>query len=320
MQESIVNESPRRRIVRRVAAAVMALAAVLTLGACRGTGGGYIDEPVPSGVLPEHPVRVQRRLQRRSKLRLQLHLRDDGQEQGRDQGPDHLPRHQHQRAFPGLRLHGTDRERHWSIDPMDLHHRQPHVRDGGPDDCLDAAQFEGTYRSQETSLLSKRRPAGSPSWCSTRVSRAARTTRFITGDGFSIELPAGALRPLHPGRLHRGRQHPGGQHLGTVYAALPGGVTRLRPVMPLARGATPSVTLAARSCSARAGRTPRQITTSPRRTLAIVQTNGGMDMAKSPVNESPRRRIARRVGAAGMALAAVLVLGACRADGRGVHR
>ena len=52
MQESIVNESPRRGIVRRVAAAGMALAAVLTLGACKATGGGYIDDPVPSGVLP----------------------------------------------------------------------------------------------------------------------------------------------------------------------------------------------------------------------------------------------------------------------------
>jgi hypothetical protein len=43
--------------------------------------------------------------------------------------------------------------------------------------------------------------------------------------------------------------------------------------------------------------------------------NGGMDMQESIVIESPRRRVARRVGAAGMALAAVLVLGACRAEG-----
>ena len=49
MQESIVNESPRRRIARRVGAAGMALAAVLTLGACKATGGGYIDEPLDGG-------------------------------------------------------------------------------------------------------------------------------------------------------------------------------------------------------------------------------------------------------------------------------
>src|SRR5918995_6299131 len=42
-----------------------------------------------------------------------------------------------------------------------------------------------------------------------------------------------------------------------------------------------------------------------------------MEMAKSPVNKSLRRLTARRVGAAGMALAAVLVLGACRATGGG---
>ncbi len=40
-------------------------------------------------------------------------------------------------------------------------------------------------------------------------------------------------------------------------------------------------------------------------------------MDKSIVNESPRRRIARRFGAAGMALATVLVLGACQATGGG---
>ena len=51
MQESIVKKSTRRGNFRRVLAAVMALAAVLTLGACRATGGGQIDDPVPSGVL-----------------------------------------------------------------------------------------------------------------------------------------------------------------------------------------------------------------------------------------------------------------------------
>jgi hypothetical protein len=40
-------------------------------------------------------------------------------------------------------------------------------------------------------------------------------------------------------------------------------------------------------------------------------------MSEWIVNGSPRRRLARRVGAAGMAVAAVLVLGACRADGGG---
>ena len=41
MQETIAKESPRRRMARRIGAAGMALAAVLTLGACKATGGGY---------------------------------------------------------------------------------------------------------------------------------------------------------------------------------------------------------------------------------------------------------------------------------------
>src|SRR5215218_9745300 len=55
----------------------------------------------------------------------------------------------------------------------------------------------------------------------------------------------------------------------------------------------------------------------PLRRLLSGPDNGGMDMDKSIVNESPRRRITRRVGAAGMAVATVLVLGACQATGGG---
>ena len=50
--KSIAKESPRGHTARRVAAAGMALAAVLTLGACKATGGGQIDDPVPSGSIP----------------------------------------------------------------------------------------------------------------------------------------------------------------------------------------------------------------------------------------------------------------------------
>ena len=52
MQKSIAKESPRGRIARRVGAAGLALATVLALGACKATGGGYIDDPLPGGVLP----------------------------------------------------------------------------------------------------------------------------------------------------------------------------------------------------------------------------------------------------------------------------
>ena len=51
MQKSIENDSPRRRIARRVGAAGIALAAVLALGACDARGGGYIGAPLDE-VLP----------------------------------------------------------------------------------------------------------------------------------------------------------------------------------------------------------------------------------------------------------------------------
>src|SRR6188474_712367 len=50
MQESIVNKSINRGIFGRILVALVALAAVLTLGACRATGGGQIDDPAPSGL------------------------------------------------------------------------------------------------------------------------------------------------------------------------------------------------------------------------------------------------------------------------------
>ena len=163
MTKSLVNESPRRGTARRVGAGGMALAAVLTLGACKATGGGQIDDPVPGGLSGSFTGA--------SRLWLQFHLWDEGQEQGRDQGPDHLSRHREPaslatKTFRPIRLHGV-------VDPMVF----------TAADCetaaqmfLDAAQFEGTYRSQDTSAV-RRRPADSPFWCSTRVSRAARKTQ-----------------------------------------------------------------------------------------------------------------------------------------------
>ena len=71
MQETIAKESPRRRIARRVGAAGVALAAVLVLGACKATGGGYIGAPVGREVPASSMADAE--------LRLQLHLRDDGQ-------------------------------------------------------------------------------------------------------------------------------------------------------------------------------------------------------------------------------------------------
>ena len=70
MQESIAKESPTQAHARRIGAAGMALAAVLTLGACRATGGGYSMSPYPAG-------QGDSAFTGPGKLRLQLHLRGD---------------------------------------------------------------------------------------------------------------------------------------------------------------------------------------------------------------------------------------------------
>jgi hypothetical protein len=55
---------------------------------------------------------------------------------------------------------------------------------------LDAAQFEGTYRSQDTRLLSA--PPGRFTVLVFDQGEPGRTTdTFVTGDGFSIELVGG---------------------------------------------------------------------------------------------------------------------------------
>ena len=149
MQESIVKESPRRRIGRRVAAAGMALAAAVTLAGCHeARGGGYIGAAARESASPI--------VQWQSKLRLHLRLR---RQQG--QGPDHVPRHQHEGLarwrglFPGLRLHGTVENVLIDADmPLD---NIPPVPATTCQEVIEAdwAQFQGSYRSQETTLLSK---------------------------------------------------------------------------------------------------------------------------------------------------------------------
>ena len=174
---------------------------------------------IPCRAASYRPGDIRRHLHGRSELRLQLHLRDEGQEQGRDQGRDHLSRHRHQRRW-GLSVHSPIRL-HGVVDPFFI--TAADVRDGG----RDAAWMRPSSRAPigpRTQACSPRRPAGSPSWCSTRVSRAGRTTLIRHRGRVLHRTRRGPLRPLHPGRLHRGRQHPGGQHLSTP------GLTRRRGV------------------------------------------------------------------------------------------
>jgi hypothetical protein len=161
----------------------MALAAVLALGACKATGGGQIDDPVPSGVLPTGDIEgtftgdanfgfnftCEMTAKNKAVIKGEITYHDTGTS---TIGPV---------DFPEVRLHGV-------VDPMAF----------TADDCetagqmmLDAAQFDGTYRSQDTSLLSK--PPGRFNVLVFDQGEPGRTKDpvFVTGDGFSIELVGG---------------------------------------------------------------------------------------------------------------------------------
>ena len=73
---------------------------------------------------------------------------------------------------------------------------------------LGAAQFQGTYRSQDRTLSKL------PGRFTVLVFDQGEPGRtddpaFVTGDGFAIDLKGGSVHPLHPGWVHRGRQHSG---------------------------------------------------------------------------------------------------------------
>jgi hypothetical protein len=185
MQESIKKKSTHRGIFRRVLVTLVALAAVLTLGACRATGGGQIDEPVPSGVLPPgvppfEPVdgtytgdanfgfnfTCEMTAKNKAVIRGEITYHDTG-----TSVIEGLP-------YGEVRIHGV-------VDAMYL---TAESCEAAAQDYLDMAQFNGTYRSQDTSLTS-----AEPGRFSVLVfdqGEPGRTTdpAFVTGDGFSIEL------------------------------------------------------------------------------------------------------------------------------------
>jgi hypothetical protein len=179
MTESFVNGMRRRRTGRRVAAAGLAVAVGLMLGACRAEGGGFVGDPLEGGPVSVYDgdasfgfnftCHVDRH--DRAVIRGQITYHDRGVS---TVGADELPE---------IRLRGT-------VDPFFT----------TVDTCeeaaalfLDAAQFEGTYRPQGKTpgVLGDARDGrfivqvfdqGEP----------ARPGGDFTGDSFSIELIGGA--------------------------------------------------------------------------------------------------------------------------------
>jgi hypothetical protein len=177
MRETIAKESPRRGVARRIGAAGLALAAVVTLGACKATGGGQIDEPADGG-----PVSVFK-----GQANFGFNFTCEVTAKNKEVIKGDITYHDTGTStvggvdFPEVRLHGV-------VDPMTF----------TAPDCetaaqmmLDAARFEGTYRSQDTSLTS-----ALPGRFNVLVFDQGEPGRtkdpvFVTGDGFSIDLEGG---------------------------------------------------------------------------------------------------------------------------------
>jgi hypothetical protein len=183
MQESIVKESPRRRIACRVGAAGMTLAAVLTLGACRATGGGYVgQEPLPGPLVGEFTGDANfgfnftcemETAKKRAVIKGEITYHDD---------PSTifgvLPD-----PFPEVRLHGT-------VDPILV---QSVASCEDAIEGLPSAVFGGTYRPQEeTPWIPENLRNGEFSVEVFDQGEPSASVGDFTGDSFSIELFTGA--------------------------------------------------------------------------------------------------------------------------------
>jgi hypothetical protein len=190
MDKSIVSESPRRRIARRLGAAGMAVATLLVLGACRATGGGFIGDP-----LDGQPVGVYQgdaefgfnfscemdttKKKPRAVITGEIDYHDSPSTINLPVDPDDPLSPVVPTVFPEIRIHGT-------VEPLIV----PNVPScEAAVEGLPAALFEGTYRPQVKTLRSQQGEfvvqvfdQGEP----------GSSQEEITGDSFSIELIGGA--------------------------------------------------------------------------------------------------------------------------------
>jgi hypothetical protein len=184
MKKPIAKESPRRRMVRRVGAAGVALATTLVLAGChQAYGGGYIGAPAEGS-----PV-----FNRRADFGFNFQC-DDGVK-------GELVYHDSSTKvsatgvlFPGLRLHGT-------VDTIliddDLDLDTPPVPANSCEELAESqwAEFQGSYRSQQKGLLSAT-PGRFTVLVFDQGEPGGTKDPQITGDGFSIDLKGGPY-PLY---------------------------------------------------------------------------------------------------------------------------
>jgi hypothetical protein len=180
MQRSIAKESRHRRLARRLGVAVLALVALLTLGACRATGGGYLP---PQGGVGAFQTQANfgfnftceiDTVKQRAVIRGTITYHDD---------PSPNPG-----AIQGIKLNGT-------VDPILLEETKCEDLTTLPEfDRNKLAAFRGVYRSQDTTIPATKRQGRFEIvvWDEGEPSR-----QFSDGDYFDIHLLTGPYAPYN---------------------------------------------------------------------------------------------------------------------------
>ena len=199
-RKPIVNDSPRRRIARRAAAAGIALAPLLMLTACHeAQGGGYIGDPVPGGVIPVNPLD---NYQTDANFGFNFQCDDgvkgqityhDGPSTIVVSGPGDPTELE---TFPEIRLHGTVEKVFIEVldDPTTIDEDESGVILAKTcEDIVHApgAHFEGSYRSQDTTLTSAMPGRFNVGVFDQREPGRSLADGDINGDGFAIQLDGG---------------------------------------------------------------------------------------------------------------------------------
>src|SRR5215211_5270770 len=180
MQKSIAKESRHRLLARRLGVAVMALAALLTLGACRATGGGYLPPgPVLQGQA-DFGFNITCEVETEKKRAV---IR--GEITYLDRGPVTIGL----KSFPnGIKLHGT-------VDPFFIELIEPVGVDTTCDEAdvlagiegIPYARFAGEYRSLDTTIPETERTGR----FQVDVHDMGEPPPSLEGDSFNIFLTGG---------------------------------------------------------------------------------------------------------------------------------
>ena len=173
----------------------MALATALLLAGCHeAQGGGYISDPVPGGVIPVNPLDNYE-----TDANFGFNFQCDDGVKGQityHDGPSTIQSELGEpETFPEIRLHGTVEKVFIEVldDPTTPADETGVVLAKTCEDIVHApgAHFEGSYRSQDTKLLSAVPGRFNVGVFDQREPGRSLADGDINGDGFAIQLDLG---------------------------------------------------------------------------------------------------------------------------------